>query len=331
MARRWLRRLVTIPAVALALSACVALVPLLLPILWLRDLAARTRLSGVRAYIFLLWLLCAEQAGLLAAAGIWLWHGGRRGPAFEKSNTRLQQRWNGALFHGARLLFGLRVTWHGEEALAPGPLVYLSRHASIGDTLLPIVAGGPQGLTFRFVLKRSLLWDPCLDVVGQRLPNAFVSRGREPQGDLAALRSLATGLGATSGVVIFPEGTRASPARRAALLASLEQKGDHAALARARALTTVLPLRLGGALALLEAAPEADLVFCAHSGFDGIRSLKDFASGAFVGAHIRVHFFRVARAQVPEGSEARAAFLHEQWQRVDALSRAPSSSSRTSG
>jgi hypothetical protein len=81
-----------------------------------------------------------------------------------------------------------------------------------------------------------------------------------------------------------------------------------------------LPLRLGGALALLEAAPDADLVFCAHSGFDGIRSLKDFASGAFVGARIRVHFFRVPRGQVPKGSEARAAFLQQMWQRVDTLS-----------
>ena len=93
-----------------------------------------------------------------------------------------------------------------------------------------------------------------------------------------------------------------------------------AALARARALTTVLPIRLGGALALLEAAPEADLVFCAHSGFDGIRSLKDFASGAFVGARIVVRFFRVPRGHVPLSSEGRAAWLHELWQRVDALS-----------
>ncbi len=325
-----MRRLVTIPGITLALVAAVALAPLCLPLLVLRDLAARTRLSGVRAFLFLLWLLCAEQAGLLAAGVVWLLHGGRRGPAFEKSNTQVQRRWNGALFGGAVRLFGLRVEWHGCEALAPGPLVYLSRHASIGDTLLPIVAGGPQGLTFRFVLKRGLLWDPCLDVVGQRLPNAFVSRGRDPQGDLAALRSIARGLGATSGVVIFPEGTRASPARRAALLAALERKGDAAALARARALHTVLPIRLGGALALLEAAPEADLVFCAHSGFDGIRSLKDFASGAFVGAHIRVHFFRVPRAEVPAGSEARAAWLHEQWLRVDALSRSSSSPTRPS-
>lgn len=297
----------------------------------LRDLAAGTRLSGVRAYLFFVWLLCAEQAGLAAALAVWLLHGGRRGPAFETSNTRLQHRWNEALFGGARLLFGLQVGFEGSEALSPGPLLYLSRHASIGDTLLPIVAGGPQGLTFRFVLKRALLWDPCLDVVGQRLPNAFVSRGRDPQGDLAALRSIATGLGPTSGVVIFPEGTRASPARRAALLASLEQKGDAAALARARALTTVLPIRLGGALALLEAAPEADVVFCAHSGFDGIRSLKDFASGAFVGAHIHVRFFRVARAQVPAGREAREAWLHEMWQRVDALSRGPASAPDADG
>lgn len=292
-------------------------------LLALRDLAARTRLAGVRAYTFFLWLLLVEQAGLAGALWLWLRHRGQPGADFERSNTALQHWWNVALFAGACSLFALRLEWSGAEALAGGPLLYFSRHASIGDTLLPIVAGGPSGLTYRFVLKRGLLWDPCLDVVGQRLPNAFVSRGRDPQGDLAALRAIATGLGPMDGVVLFPEGTRASPERRAALLASLEKKGDGAALARAQEFTTVLPPRLGGALALLEAAPEADVVFCAHSGFDGIRSLRDFSSGAFVGAVIRVHFFRVPRAQLPQGSEARAAWLHQQWLRVDALSTRP--------
>ena len=31
-------------------------------------------------------------------------------------------------------------------------------------------------LRLRYVLKRELLWDPCLDIVGQRVPNIFVDR-----------------------------------------------------------------------------------------------------------------------------------------------------------
>jgi steroid 5-alpha reductase family enzyme len=30
-----------------------------------------------------------------------------------------------------------------------------------------------HGIDFRHVLKRELLWDPCLDVMGNRLPNYF--------------------------------------------------------------------------------------------------------------------------------------------------------------
>ena len=49
----------------------------------------------------------------------------------------------------------------------------------------------PHGVRLRYVLKRELLWDPCLDIVGHRLPNAFVRRGsRDTAGDVAAVRGL---------------------------------------------------------------------------------------------------------------------------------------------
>ena len=325
MLRRWARRAVSFPLLAISLIALCALAPLLAAVLSIADLARGARFAGVRGLLLLIWLLGCEVAGLLGALGLWLRdlaRSPRGGETFLRANAALQSWWNGLLFSGAARLFALRVECEGGEALSRGPILLLVRHASTGDALLPLLFGGPRGLAFRFVLKRGLLWDPCLDVVGQRLPNAFVRRGSDPQGDLATLRSLATGLGPRDAVVLFPEGTRFSPARRAALLETLERKGDRPALERARSLRRVLPPRSGGALALLEAAPDTDVVFCAHRGLEGMRSVRDFGSGALVGAILRVRFWRVPRAQVPDDRDQRLAWLHAEWTKVDAFAEA---------
>jgi hypothetical protein len=53
----------------------------------------------------------------------------------------------------------------------------------------------------------------------------------------------------------------------------LAREGRAEQLAYARSLEFVLPPRPGGSLGLLEAAPEADAVVCAHTGFEGSGSL----------------------------------------------------------
>ncbi|MDC0708578.1 hypothetical protein POL68_08865 [Stigmatella sp. ncwal1] len=43
----------------------------------------------------------------------------------------------------------------------------------------------------KYVLKRELLWDPCLDVVGRRLPNVFVERsGDRGKAEIEAVATL---------------------------------------------------------------------------------------------------------------------------------------------
>ncbi|HRE89632.1 MAG TPA: 1-acyl-sn-glycerol-3-phosphate acyltransferase, partial [Myxococcota bacterium] len=83
-------------------------------------------------------------------------------------------------------------------------------HTSLVDTLLPTTyLTARRGLKLRWVLKRELLVDPCLDVAGSRLPNAFVARdGSDTEKALAQVRALATDLPADEGVLIYPEGTR---------------------------------------------------------------------------------------------------------------------------
>jgi 1-acyl-sn-glycerol-3-phosphate acyltransferase len=259
--------------------------------------------------------------GLLASLAVWLGAHPRLAgrERFERANFRLQVHWAGALFALARRVFALRFE---TELATPGarPLLVLVRHASLVDALLPtLFLSRPHDTRLRFVLKRELLVDPCLDVVGQRLPNAFVARGSEqPAREEASIRALAEGLGSGEGVVIFPEGTRFTPARLQAALARVEASGESARAKRISGLRHVLPLRSRGVLALLDAAPAADLLFLAHHGLEGTSHVRDVLGGALIGRRIRVRSWRVPVATLPADADGRLAWLDAEWSRLDA-------------
>ena len=92
----------------------------------------------------------------------------------------------------AERVFALRTVIEGEDAIEPGPILVFIRHVSQADTLLPVVLiTRRHGIALRFVLKQELLWDPCLDIVGHRLPNVFVRRGSgESEREIAAVQRL---------------------------------------------------------------------------------------------------------------------------------------------
>jgi 1-acyl-sn-glycerol-3-phosphate acyltransferase len=175
----------------------------------------------------------------------------------------------------------------------------------------------------RTVLKRELLWDPCLDIVGQRIPNAFVGRdGKDSAGEIAKVEGLARSLGDGDGVLIYPEGTRFSPQKLQSVRAKLEAahdagRGDVRVRDLARTLTHVLPPQLGGVMAALAAATTADVVICTHVGFDGIRTFSDLVRGTLVRRHVRVHFRRLPRSVIPVDADARVAWLLGEWREVD--------------
>jgi hypothetical protein len=219
-----------------------------------------------------------------------------------------------------RRIYGIRLEVEGDGDSGPGPLLVFMRHASIGDTLLPaILLSNRHGWRLRYVMKRELLWDPCLDVVGQRLPNVFVRRGSgDSAAEIEAIQRLAVDLGPDEGILIYPEGTRFTPRKRERLLARLERSGDPRLLAKARELRHVLPPRLGGALGLLDRCPEADVLFVGHVGFDGAATLADLWYGRVVGRHVRVCLWRVPARQIPADRDARVDWLYGEWARLDA-------------
>jgi 1-acyl-sn-glycerol-3-phosphate acyltransferase len=318
----WARRSVTLPALALVTASWLLLLPVTLVVAALADLVRGGPWPIVRCAAYLTLYLFCEVTGVLAAFGLWLtsgvWAGGSRA-AFLRRNVALQSWWANALYRGAERLFALRTEVENDDVLTPGPIILFVRHVSQADTLIPVVyVTRRHGIALRYVLKRELLWDPCLDIVGLRLPNAFVQRGSgQSAHEVAAVQRLMDDLGPTDGVLIYPEGTRFTAGKRLRVLARLATQADPAIAARATRLRNVLPPHPGGPLGLLERNRAADVIFCAHTGFEAAGSPADLLAGRLVGSIVRVRFWRVPRAEIPDGSDARIAWLCEQWQRLD--------------
>jgi 1-acyl-sn-glycerol-3-phosphate acyltransferase len=324
-----MRRLVTIPGYALACGLVLVSAPLWVPAAALVDRLRRSGGVALRSGAFVTCYLVCELIGLAICAALWLLRPFARWDAARWSTLhyRLQDAWGTALLRAAVRLFDLRV--EVEELGAPGerdarlgegPYLLLLRHASTGDTLLAsALVGRPHGIRLRYVLKRELLWDPCLDVVGNRLPHVFVDRASDDsQREIARVQALARDLSARDGVLIYPEGTRYSEAKRRRVLERLAREGDAKQLEYARSLHSVLPPRPGGTLALLDAAPGADVVLCAHTGFEGSATLGQIWKGGLLHATIHVRFQRIPRAAIPTSRAAQSEWLRERWQEIDA-------------
>jgi len=316
------RRILTIPGYVVVWSLCVVTAPVWLPLAAIVDAVHRKRGVALRSAVFLTYYLSCEILGIAVSAGLWAWAsvlpvGAER---WADLHYRLEAWWGTALFRGVVRLFGLSLEVEGEADLERGPYLLLVRHTSSGDALLAsALVSRRHGLRLRYVLKRELLWDPCLDIVGNRLPNVFVDRfSDDSEREVERLRELARDLGPRDGVLIHPEGTRFSEAKRRRVIERFRQGGDPKMSDYARSLEFVLPPRPGGVLGLLEAAPEADVIVCTHTGFEGAGSLAQVWRGVLVGRTIRVQFRRIPRTAIPAGQDGRLDWLREEWRRVDA-------------
>ena len=313
---RWARRVASFSALALAWPLATLAVVTLGPLLVAVDALTRASLARTRALLAVYVVLTCEGLGLGAAGLIWLGRPLASKARWTRWNRELQRRWVQVLFGALCFLYRTPLVVEGEVGGSERPVIVLSRHTSLVDTLLPLLLF--EGQALRYVLKRELLWDPCLDVVGQRLPNAFVQRGGDTRAELAKLSALGTGLGPGEGAVIFPEGTRFTQAKRAQVLASFERQGQVAEHAQAAALRHLLPPRWAGAQALLAACPEADVVLISHTGLEGAQTLPSFWRGHLIERELKVRIERVPAEQVPRSPEGVQAFLWEAWRSMDA-------------
>ena len=81
----------------------------------------------------------------------------------------------------------------------------------------------------------------------------------------------------------------------------------------------LLPPRPGGALAAIEACPDADVIFVAHAGLDNIISLGDVWARFPINQVIKARWWRVPHDEVPRTAshEAQLQWLYAWWERID--------------
>lgn len=316
IAARLRRRLLTVPALIAAAIVLTVAIPLWLPLALLADaVRLRFRFPVARLLAFGVCWSWIELAGVARSGGTFLVGRARHAP----TQYALMKWWAGALMAALRRTVGFRPRVEGIEALRGGNAIVLARHASLADSLLSAWAIRCRAdLWPRYVLKRELLSDPCLDIVGLRVPNHFLDRNASDGAvELDALRRLAAGVTEGEVAVIFPEGTRANDRKRARAIEKIAER-DELRAARLSALRRLLPPRPAGTTALVEGAPGADLVLAWHTGFDGLDSFDGvLARLARPLPPVRIVFRRVPRADVPRGP-AFADWLDEQWVRMDA-------------
>lgn len=307
------RRVVSIPAVILAALLLLVLAPIWLPLTLIVDLVtAPRRLPRTRLVLFALCWAWLETAALGVCLVLWV----TRRPL--GSWYTLQRWWAARLIGSLRVVCGFRMDVEGAGATLPGPVVVFGRHASLADSIASLFVIAPDAKTRpHYVLKRELLSDPCLDIAGNIIPNHFLDRGATDSGpELASLTALATGMGAEDVAVIFPEGTRANPKKRARALEKIGER-DPARAERLRGLRHLLPPRPAGGAALLAGAPDADVVILGHIGFEGLDTFGGILRVLPRKPPVKMWLRRIPRAEIPADDAAYTAWLDDAWLRLD--------------
>ncbi len=311
-----MRRSLSISLISCSAVILLALAPLWIPILWVLDLLRGT--SGLRCIAFIQVFLIMELLGLLALLATWCVSPLLSDQAYMQANFRIQVWWGSTLFECARRLFNLHSEIEGQELARQAPHVLLPRHASFADTAFACaLISRPYGIRHRYALKRELLWDPCIDVAGQRLKCIFLDRGTGRGAEEARrLADACADLDTNEGVLIYPEGTRYSAVKRERRLAVLARHQPEA-LPVAEALRNVLYPHITGTYAAFESAGFPDALFLAHTGFEHSASFASLWQGRMQGQRVQLRFWRIASEHVPRERVAFSEWLIDQWQHMD--------------
>jgi 1-acyl-sn-glycerol-3-phosphate acyltransferase len=316
---RFVRRLVFAPMIIVIAAAMIVATPLLL-------LVGLIASHGRRRVLRLVWVaacwLALESVALFACLALWIaagFGGKARTAAYLERHYALCGWFLNRLYGVAAT--SLHLVVEIEEPLDLGterPVIVLSRHAGPGDSflivhfLLNVYHRRP-----RIVMKAALQFDPGIDVMVNRLPNAFIPTGAAArERAVAEIARLATGLGPHSALLIFPEGGNFTPRRRMRAIRLLRRRGRSAQAERARKMPNLMPPHPNGTLAAIGAAPDADIVFVAHTGVDDLISVGDVWRAIPIEQTLRARWWRVPFEEIPP-EEDRERWLYEWWARID--------------
>lgn len=287
------------------------------------DLVTRTpRQRRARTALLISTLLLIDLAGRVFVFGAWLIAPlGTRvdGVKSQRRYRWIMTKWTSALMWAIRKITPLPFdTSELDESLLGGNAIVIGRHRSLLDAIYPAVLFGSRGLTVRYTLKQDLQWEPNIDVVGKRMGHVFVTRSpKNLDQELEPIRKLAERIDEHSVGVIFPEGTFFNESRKAKALASIAKRNPER-LAVAETLDYVLPPRPAGTLALLEGAPDADIVLLGHVGFEPFGTIGEIIQNIGATHDIKVKAWRFERSTLPTTQEAQIEWLFARWADLDA-------------
>jgi 1-acyl-sn-glycerol-3-phosphate acyltransferase len=225
----------------------------------------------------------ATELVVLARCG-WLWLRrvlGGEGDWWVEAHHALLGRTLDVILRAGQVFFGFRLELTeppDTEALTGSrPALVLARHGGPGDSFALVrLLSTRYHRRCRIVVKEALAFDPALDVLLVRLDSVFVS-GSGMHGAIDRIAEVAAGLGQRDVLLLFPEGGNWTPERQKAA------RRRRRSVRVAEQLEYLLPPRVGGVLACLEAAPGLEVVFVAHTGLD------ELVTAGQVWAHIPLH------------------------------------------
>lgn len=325
------RRLLLAPAMIAFTALVLAVTPFIALVLAFSVRFLKGRWRALRLFWFLLVYLVRESVGLFALFTLWLLSGlgwKVRSERFARAHVLLVGWYLRGLVGSAARVLGLTLVSESvpddlvmgrSTAGAVRPVLVFSRHAGAGDSfILAHLLVNTYQRRPRIVLKDLLQWDPCIDVVLNRLPNRFISPNPPPgAGVVDSITVLAEGLEPDGALILFPEGGNFTRARHERAIERLAEAGLGESAERARALRHLLPPRPGGAFAAIDACPDADVLFVAHTGLEQLSSPKDLWRGLPMDREVRLHYWTVRNQDVPSDHDERLRWLFDWWARID--------------
>ncbi|HEY7875232.1 MAG TPA: 1-acyl-sn-glycerol-3-phosphate acyltransferase [Actinomycetota bacterium] len=319
---KWARRIVVGPVVFALCLVLLALSPVVLAIAAIVDLVAPGRWRTVRMALFGVVYLAMEVLGLLVMLGLWISFG--FGTKLE-SEESIQAHFGfmtfflATMYRAVSKLFGFRINIEERTPPRPGPLVVFCRHAGPGNSLMLV---GTMMIAYsrrpRIVMLAKLQWDPLFDVMGNRLPNRFITHDKKDSARyVKAIGELAEGLGDRDAFVLFPEGRDFTQRLRRRAIDFLKDKGFHRHAERAEGMLNVLPPRHRGPLAAITSAPDADVAFVAHSVLEELGSFKELWRRIPLEDPIDARYWRIPPSEVPTTEDEIIEWLYAWWERID--------------
>lgn len=324
-----IRRPLTITIWVVLSAACLVLSPLLIAVAWLAAAVIR-RPQPVLLTRFAIAYFAVELRVLVQCGVLWLasGFGARiRSKRFRALHNRMLRQFVHRLAARLKTLLDIDVSPEVpadlREALeSERPLLFFSRHAGPGDTLLLL-----DLLLVRYqrlpsvVFKDTLTMDPAVDLMGYRLRHAILETSDREESQ-ARIEEVAAKLPPRGILVLFPEGGNFTVERRRRSLLRLWRTGRRREAETAQQMSNVMPPHPGGALAAMRGNRDADVVFSAHTGLGLAAFPRELWRHTPIGRTFATHMWLEPAAERPTDPDQQVEWLYKWWQRLDQWVRA---------